>query len=99
MVTNSQKGVDIHKKITYTSIVTEMITKKGEILNLIKKKREKLHLSQEQLAKRVGVAQITIWKYEKYLRFPKMSILSKLCEVLDIPIEEIYKDFNKKRKE
>lgn len=53
---------------------------------IIKQKRIDLGISQNQLAKLVGVSQPFINEIESGRKSPSVEILFKLCEVLDITV-------------
>ncbi|MFQ8601159.1 MAG: helix-turn-helix transcriptional regulator [Oscillospiraceae bacterium] len=53
---------------------------------LIIKKRKEHDLSQNKLAKLVGVSQPFINEIEKGRKSPSIEVLFKICEVLDITI-------------
>lgn len=54
--------------------------------------RKKKGMTQEQLAKIIGVTCNCITQYEKNLRFPKPEILVKICKILDIEISKFYEE-------
>ncbi|HEX3043890.1 MAG TPA: helix-turn-helix transcriptional regulator [Bacillota bacterium] len=58
-----------------------------EISEKIKKLRTAKNWSQEELAKRIGVAQQYISKYESGKTKPSYKILQKLAYVLEEPVE------------
>ncbi|NET36887.1 MAG: helix-turn-helix transcriptional regulator [Cyanothece sp. SIO1E1] len=53
--------------------------------------REKLGLTQKQVAEAVGVTEQTIRNWEHGKVVPKLSVpqMKRLCEVLRLPIEEV----------
>lgn len=51
----------------------------------IKALRETAHLTQEQLGEKVGVTGVTIMRYEKGLRQPKLKMLANIAMALDAP--------------
>jgi Predicted transcriptional regulators len=57
---------------------------------MILQAREKLGLTQEQLAKRVGVTKNAISNYENGVRVPKWAIALRLSKELKIPLEKIF---------
>ena len=52
----------------------------------IKKAREAAGLTQDQLGKEIGVTGVTIMRYEKNQREPRIEQLEKIAKVLDISI-------------
>lgn len=55
----------------------------------LKLQRQKKKLSQEELGKLVGVTGVTIMRYEKGLREPKLEIVKALANALKIPVAEL----------
>ncbi|MGI6013704.1 MAG: helix-turn-helix domain-containing protein [Oscillospiraceae bacterium] len=53
----------------------------------IKKARESLNLTQEQLGEKIGVTGVTIMRYEKGLRQPRIEQLCAIADALDIGID------------
>jgi len=52
----------------------------------LKEIREKRGLSKKELALKIGVSPSTITRYEKDGRIPKLTILKKISEALNVPI-------------
>jgi transcriptional regulator with XRE-family HTH domain len=58
----------------------------------IKKKRERLGLSQEEFAQKSGVKYTTLTKIESsVIKKPSVLIMAKIAKVLDVSIEELIK--------
>ncbi len=57
--------------------------------NFITKKRKEQNLTQEQLAKRLGVSNKTISKWETGKCMPDYSIVEPLCKQLNITLAEL----------
>lgn len=55
--------------------------------NRIKKERENLNLSREDLAKKIGVSYSAIAMYEQGNREPSTSLLIKLCEIFNCSMD------------
>jgi putative transcriptional regulator len=55
----------------------------------MKLKRVEKGLSQEQLATLAGISKLTVARYEKNERDPKISIIKKLCEALELDVREL----------
>lgn len=53
--------------------------------------REKKKLSQEELAQKIGVSQVTIGKWEQGTSI-KHEHIKKLAEVLDVPLDYLLKE-------
>ncbi|WP_239449906.1 helix-turn-helix transcriptional regulator [Lactococcus lactis] len=62
--------------------------------NKIKEQRIFLGLTQEELAKKVGVGKTTISNYEVGLRSPKKPQMIKLSEVFGISIDDFFPSVN-----
>ena len=58
----------------------------------IKELRESANLTQEQLAKKVGVTKSAIGNYEQNISIPKECVLYKLIEVLQCDANYIFQD-------
>lgn len=59
----------------------------------IKKIRESKGMSRKQLADKVGITESAIFRYETNQREPRLSILCKISEALEVPINKlIYED-------
>lgn len=55
----------------------------------IKRLRKQRHLTQKELAKSLGVAEITIRQYENNNRTPTLSILYQIADALQVDIREL----------
>lgn len=55
----------------------------------LKSQRKKKNLSQEDLGKLIGVTGVTIMRYEKGLREPKLEIIKKIANALKIPVANL----------
>lgn len=53
------------------------------------KKRIEKGWSQVELAKRSGITNVSIFNYEKGLRFPRRDVLYKLAEALECEVSDI----------
>ena len=60
--------------------------KTGEFISKLRKEK---NLTQEQLAEKMGVSINAVSKWERGLSFPDVSLYKKLCNELDINIEEL----------
>ena len=61
----------------------------------IKSRRKNLGMTQKQLAKNVGVTDVTISRYENGEREPSFTEFIKLCEVLGMRIEDFIESEDK----
>ena len=59
-------------------------SKKYEIGNRIRKYREASHLSQKQLAEKIGVSNSRVSNWEQGLNRPDADILAEMCVALDV---------------
>lgn len=57
----------------------------------ISKRREFMHLTQEDLAREVGVSKSAIAKWETNRGIPDRENLGKLSEVINVPLAEMYR--------
>ncbi len=73
----------------------------NRLADLIKSKRAELGLSQADLARRLGVTQVTVLYWEKQRTMPDMSNVNKIANVLGMTSEELwaYLDGNDNPKE
>ena len=55
----------------------------------LKKARTRLGLTQEELAKKIGIAQNAISAYERGLRTPRVLKIPKIAEVLGLSVDEL----------
>ena len=55
----------------------------------LKLQRQKKNLSQEELGKLIGVTGVTIMRYEKGLREPKLETVKALANALKIPVASL----------
>lgn len=58
---------------------------------VIKENRIKVGLTQRELADKLGVAQSTIGMYEQGYRYPSHKQVPKLCQILKIEPNDLYK--------
>lgn len=58
----------------------------------IKQIRSELKMSQAELARRCGVTQAAISKYEDGKREPSLAMLKKIAAVLGVSVDELIKD-------
>ena len=65
-----------------------MAKKKNPMLRLKMKRLEK-GLTQEELAAKVGVINLSISSYETGNRFPRREILDKLAEALECQVSDL----------
>ena len=56
---------------------------------LIKAAREKAELTQEQLGNAIGVTGVTIMRYEKGQRQPKMNTIAQIAIALNCPVQNL----------
>ena len=61
--------------------------------DLIRKKREEKGLSQNQLSKLLGISQPYMNQIETGARNPTLPLMMKICEVLEISMFEVPKEY------
>lgn len=57
--------------------------------NNIKEVRQKVGISRSELAEKLNIKTRTLESYEQCRRTPKIEVLNKICEILEVPITEI----------
>lgn len=62
--------------------------------NKMKSQRTKLNLSQEQLAKAVGVSRQTIILIEQGKYNPSLNLCINICVVLDVTLNDLFWEVN-----
>lgn len=55
----------------------------------IRRIRKEKGLTQSQLAKKAGISEISVRKYESGKRKPKLETMEKIANALDVPLDEI----------
>ena len=63
---------------------------KEKIGKFISLSRKNKRLTQEQLAEKLGVSINAVSKWERGLNLPDVSLMEKLCEVLDFTLNELF---------
>lgn len=63
-----------------------------EFGGVIRQRRKEAGLTQEQLAKRIGCATITIRQYESGKRTPSLNVLQDIANALDLEIFDLLPD-------
>lgn len=61
-----------------------------ELFNRVKELRARFDLTQQQLAKQVGVTRQTIAAVEKREYIPSLLLGIKICTVFGLPMEEVF---------
>ena len=61
--------------------------------NFIKERRQKMGLTQEEVAKKLGISQVAYGRYELGLREPKFELLLAVSEVLDFKPGEFFDNY------
>ena len=62
--------------------------------NFIKDKRTKMGLTQEDVAKRLGISQVAYGRYELGQREPNFSLIMKISEVLEFAPGEFFDNYD-----
>ena len=62
----------------------------NELENSLKEHRGRLHLTQAELAERVGVSRKTINTVENGVFTPSATLALKLARALGVPVEEVF---------
>ena len=66
--------------------------KKGAEMNTLSIKRDEKQLSQEELARKIGVSTSTISMWESGKRTPPLKKAKKLADFFNVKIEDIFFD-------
>ncbi|MGN1344320.1 MAG: helix-turn-helix domain-containing protein [Traorella sp.] len=61
-----------------------------KIGKFIAEKRKAKKLTQEQLAEQLNISKNAVSKWERGLNLPDVSIMSDLCKILDITLNELF---------
>jgi transcriptional regulator with XRE-family HTH domain len=61
--------------------------------NFIKERRQKMGLTQEEVAKKLGISQVAYGRYELGLREPKFELILAISEVLDFKPGEFFDNY------
>ena len=59
----------------------------------IKELRERKHMTQEELASKLGVTPAAVGNYERSISHPKESVLLRIFEALDCEPNELFSDY------
>ena len=65
-------------------------------MNNIRKIRVKSNLTQEQMAKNIGVERSTVAKWETGVSLPRSELLPKLADVLNCTVDELLRPAEQK---
>lgn len=65
--------------------------------NFIKERRQKMGLTQEEVAKKLGISQVAYGRYELGLREPKFSLIIQISEVLDFKPGEFFDSYRRNK--
>ena len=61
--------------------------------NFIKEQRTKMGLTQEEVAKRLGISQVAYGRYELGAREPNFALMLKISEVLDFKPGDFFDNY------
>lgn len=61
----------------------------GKLANNLKRLRAERQMTQEELAKRVGVSQPAIARFEAGMAVPKLYVTIKLADALGVKIDDL----------
>lgn len=71
----------------------------ADISNNIKNHRSLRHLSQSQLADKIGVTRQTVSSWERGISYPDIEMLEKLAQIFDVGIDELlYPHLSRRKK-
>lgn len=60
-----------------------------EIQKRLREAIEYSHLSQKEIAERLGINPSTVSKYMRLDKYPSLDTFANLCEILDVSADEI----------
>lgn len=60
-----------------------------EIQKRLRESIEYSHLSQKEIAERLGINPSTVSKYMRLDKYPSLDTFANLCEILDVSADEI----------
>lgn len=61
--------------------------------NYIKERRQKMGLTQEEVAQKLGISQVAYGRYELGAREPNFSLILKIAEVLNFNPGEFFDNY------
>ncbi len=61
-----------------------------EIGNIIKQKRFKASMTQEQLAEKLGISPQSVSKWENEISMPDIALLPEIAEVFGVSVDELF---------
>lgn len=61
--------------------------------NFIKERRSNLGLTQEEVAKRLGISQVAYGRYELGTREPNLDLIFRIAEVLEFKPGEFFNNY------
>lgn len=61
--------------------------------NFIKERRQKMGLTQEEVANKLGISQVAYGRYELGTREPNFSLILKISEILDFRLGEFFDNY------
>ena len=78
----------------YFVYIIDMIYKNISSLTILRKRKQ---LSQQSLAEKLNVTQVTISLWENGISYPTIPTIYKLAQILEEPAEVVFKSFPIKR--
>ena len=61
-----------------------------EIGNIIKQKRFKASMTQEQLAEKLGISPQSVSKWENEISMPDIALLPEIAKVFGVSVDELF---------
>lgn len=61
-------------------------------MNKLKQRRKELHLTQKQVAEKIGIAESAYQRYENTNRLPNIKVGIKIAKALETTSEALYGD-------
>ena len=98
---NSEKRKNIYKCIFTINKIHAILNPRGDVMTVsenIRNLRKQNGITQKELAKRSGIAEITIRKYENNDRQPKIEQIEKIAKALEVlPVDIMGVDYFDKK--
>ena len=92
-----KKEVYKKNKIYYFIYIGSGFMESNKMKNIISTNRKRKKLTQEDLASLVGVSKSVVSKWELGMRFPDITLIPVLAEILEVSIEEFFSGIPSKR--
>lgn len=86
-----------HEPIEFPEMNDPSLAPSSAIASCLREARTRLRLTREALSELVGVSAKSIQRYEEARQIPRVKTLEKLGQVLDIPVDEFFRQIESPR--